>query len=155
LVRTYFIVSGVLASACAPTTQTKPEAPDVHPSHLAQFMRESVNVPFSFAVLERDRGNRSAIRIHRAAVVLNGAAQDLGVWRDPPARSEAAQIVFYEYARALQRGVAKFERAARDHDTQLAATNLDEVRHTCNSCHRFFRPAGELSDVGYAREGAL
>jgi len=118
---------------------------------LARFMRETVNVPFSFAVLEYEGPQRHR-RIERAAVVLKDAVRDLVHWQAPPVVSAEARDVFFEYARQLERQVADFEVAARAHDLDATASRLEAVRQSCNSCHRLFRPASVVSvDVVYGR----
>ena len=108
-------------------------------------MREQVNVPFAFAFLEND-GHRRPIRFERAAGVLKEAARDLIQWDDPPVSSDAGRDVFFAYARNLEQQVARFELAARNHDLVDATDRLESIRQTCNSCHRFFRPASSVSD---------
>lgn len=111
---------------------------------LARFMREVVNVPFSFAVLEHD-GARRAIRYRGAALVLHGAVRDLARWQAPPAVSPEGRAVFYTYARHLERQVARLELATRGHDPVETGARLDAIRQTCNGCHRFFRPPSAIS----------
>jgi hypothetical protein len=101
-------------------------------------MREHVNVPFSYAVLESASTNRT-IRVHRAALVLTLAARSLNEWKNPPVDSEGGRAVFYEYARDLARRATELERTARSHDTAQTAQNLVGIQETCNGCHRFFR----------------
>lgn len=120
-------------------------------NQLARFMREDVNIPFSFALLELG-GKARPRRVHHAAVVLHDAAQDLVQWSDPPVDSPTARTVFYTYAQSLADHVGRLELAARNHDGGETARNLQNIRRTCNDCHRFFRPASRISpDVGYGR----
>jgi hypothetical protein len=102
-------------------------------------MREGVNVPFSFAVLEHDgarrpRGFRSAARVLRLAV------DDLVHWDDPPGASAESREVFYTYARHLEWQVAQLELATRRDDTDDTGARLEAIRGTCDRCHHFFRP---------------
>jgi hypothetical protein len=113
-------------------------------SHLARFMRESVNVPYSFALFEQGGRNRLR-RVNLAAVVLKEAARDLVHWSDPPVHSASARDVFYTYARNLERHVGILEVATQNHDTERSARSLEEIRRTCNGCHHFFRPASLFS----------
>lgn len=113
-------------------------------SELARFMRESVNVPFSFAVFEAEQQQRPR-RVQHAAVVLQDAVANLVYWPEPPAVSEPARDVFYTYARQLERQVSWLEVAAREHDADQTAARLEDIRQTCNTCHHFFRPASVIS----------
>lgn len=138
--------AGALPAAAPEVARTKDEAE----TELARFMREAVNVPFSFAMLEHD-GRRRPIRFQRAALVLQDAAHDLVDWQDPPADG-AARDVFFEYARSLERQVDELEVATRHHDLDRTSDRLEAVRQTCNTCHRFFRPnADTAGDVVYDR----
>ena len=143
--RLVLIAALALATGCAAAPPLEVASPVPAPApELARFMRELVNVPFSFAVLERDGARRPA-RFRGAARVLQGAIADLAHWQAPPRTSAQGRAVFLEYARHLQRQVARFELATRRHDAGDAAARLDEIGRTCNGCHRFFRPAGALS----------
>jgi cytochrome c556 len=113
-------------------------------SELARFMRESVNVPFSFAVFEAEQQQRPR-RVQHAALVLQDAVANLVYWPEPPAVSEPARDVFYTYARELERQVSGLEVAARAHDVDQTAASLEGIRQTCNTCHHFFRPASVIS----------
>lgn len=135
------------AAACsanrpAPVPVLDPPAP------LARFMRERVNVPFSFAMLEAQGANRP-IRVRKAASVLEDAARHLATWADPPVTTPSAREVFFEYARSLERTAMRYGEAIAADDHAMAASTLDGIRRTCNGCHRFFRPASTSSDVGY------
>jgi hypothetical protein len=145
------LVSMLAVTACSSSSGVHAREPqlDDEPvrldTQLARFMREAVNVPFSFAVMERD-GRRRPVRFRRAALVLQDAVRDLVHWEDPPARTVSARVVFYTYARELERQVGAFERAARSHDVAATSEHLERIRETCNSCHHFFRPASVISD---------
>jgi len=150
----------VLAGACASTATIAPVRVDAAAAStddrpLARFMREVVSVPYSFAVLEQD-GRRRPVRFERAAIVLQDAARDLVHWEDPPVESESAREVFYTYARSLEQQVGSLQSAARAHHLAEATVRLEKIRQTCNSCHRFFRPASVISkDVLYDRMAFL
>jgi hypothetical protein len=107
-------------------------------------MREMVNIPYSIAQLAVHRPGRES-RAQRAAVVLQSAVDDLVHWADPPGNSDAARGVFLAYAQNLEHHVVKLELATRMRDSDLAASSLEEIRQTCNQCHRFFRPANRIS----------
>jgi hypothetical protein len=140
-------VAGCGATRVAGTTADAPV--DRPNTGLARFMRESVNVPFSVAVLEHD-GHRRARWFLGSAWVLGDAARDLAAWPNPPTRSAAARAVFYTYAAALDRQVERFEDAARSGDLAATTRGLLAIRDTCNTCHRFFRPATAASaDVAH------
>jgi hypothetical protein len=121
-------------------------APDDGPE-LARFMRETVNVPFSYAMfeLEASDGGETSPRVHRAALVLAHAATGLRSWKDPPVTSDEGRAVFFEYANNLSKHVASLET-----DPASASYHLEAIRQTCNGCHHFFRRATPgSSDVGY------
>jgi transposase len=145
------LVAPLALTACASSVgmhafEAQPEQEPVRiDTQLARFMREAVNVPFSFAVMERD-GRRRPVRFRRAALVLQDAVRDLVHWEDPPVRSASARVVFYTYARELERQVGAFELAARSHDVAATSAHLEQIRETCNSCHHFFRPASVISE---------
>jgi len=107
-------------------------------------MREMVNTPYAFALLASHHPRRDA-RVHRAAVVLHDAVQDLVHWQDPPVTTDAGREVFFAYAHNLEYEVDRLEFAARTQDAALAAHSLQGIRQTCNHCHRFFRPANRIS----------
>src|SRR3954466_12344699 len=119
-----------------------PPAPSPRPrmSELSQFMREDLNVPFSFAVLS---DAHRTVRVREAAIMLDQAARHLGTWTDPPSVSAAGREVFFAYAHDLQRRAGRLELSARNHDPEQAAQDLEDIRATCNSCHRYFRPDGD------------
>lgn len=109
-------------------------------------MRETVNVPYSFALLANyGPPNAAPVRIHRAAIALQDAVQDLVHWSNPPVGSEAARAVFYAYAESLEHQVKRLEVAARSQDPELVNHSLEGIRQTCNRCHRYFRPASKIS----------
>jgi hypothetical protein len=140
-----------LAISCAvPASQlAEPEAPTRSVSlPLARFMREAVNVPFSFVMLET--GNQRGLRVHTAATILREAARDLTQWSDPPVESDEGRQVFYAYAENLEQLVARLEDSAAQHEDATSADSVEQIRQTCNQCHRFFRPASVISpDVAY------
>src|SRR5688572_1511280 len=147
------IVVGLAAAVagCGSTRITgTPAATAARPNTgLARFMRESVNVPFSVAVLER-HGDRRARWFLGSAWVLRDAARDLAEWPTPPTRSASARAVFYTYAAQLDRQVERFEDAARSGDLAATTRGLLAIRETCNACHKFFRPATAASaDVAH------
>jgi len=144
-------VSALAISCAAPVAQSAEPAPpalmDSSALALARFMREEVNVPFSFVMIEAATEHR-ARRVHKAASVLRDAARDLVVWSDLPVMSDEGRDVFHAYARNLEVHVARLEDAAERHED--ATESVEQIRQTCNSCHRFFRPASFLSpDVAY------
>ena len=64
--------------------------------------------------------------------------------------SDEARAVFYAYADHLAYNAGRLEAAAADRQADLAIHTIEEIRQTCNDCHRFFRPASVLSaDVAY------
>jgi len=141
----------VFAISCAaPTTQLEESEPrPLTDLPLARFMREEVNIPFSFVMLESATTQRDR-RVHRAAMVLREAAQDLMHWSDPPVFSDEGREVFFAYAQNLEHHVTRLEDAAAHSEDQLAADSVEQIRQTCNHCHRFFRPASVISsDVAY------
>jgi hypothetical protein len=144
------MVSGaiaVFAISCAPPASAVEN--NRPPLQLARFMREEVSVPFSFVMLETATARRGR-RVHRAATVLREAARDLAHWSDPPVASDEGRDVFYAYAENLELHVARLEEAAAHHEPQATADTVEEIRQTCNHCHRFFRPTSFISpDVAY------
>ena len=145
------VVLAVLVPACASTrVAAKPKHERKNP-RLARFMRETVNIPYAIALLAIQRPGREA-RVHRAAIVLRDAVQDLVHWTDPPVGSKAARDVFFAYAHNLEHHVGRLELATRMQDAELTAYSLEGIRQTCNQCHRFFRPANKISaDVALDR----
>jgi hypothetical protein len=111
---------------------------------LAQFMREMVSVPYSFAMLET-AGKKRPQRMYKAATVLRASAQHLSHWSDPPTVSAQGREVFYAYARNLVHHVGRLEASVQEHDTEVLVDSLEQIRQTCNNCHRYFRPASRLS----------
>jgi hypothetical protein len=137
----------VFAISCTPPAASVDS--NRQPLPLARFMREEVSVPFSFVMLEQATTRRGR-RVHRAATVLREAARDLAHWSDPPVFSDEGRDVFYAYAENLEYHVARLEEAAAHREPELAAHTVEEIRQTCNHCHRFFRPASVISpDVAY------
>jgi hypothetical protein len=138
---TMLTLSGCAAAALAPTDWPPHAAMPAAPvsSDLARFMREGVNVPFSFAVLEHD-GAQRPLRAHGAARVLQVAARDLVHWEDLPASSPEGRAVFQAYARDLEQQVGQLEAATRHGDIAETGVRLAAIRRTCESCHHFFRP---------------
>ncbi|HEY5939136.1 MAG TPA: hypothetical protein VIU61_31005, partial [Kofleriaceae bacterium] len=110
------------------SSHTRPGDPQ-----LSRFMREHVNVPFSYAVLETASANRP-VRVHKAALVLTMAARSLGEWKNPPVHSEDGRAVFFEYARDLARRATLLEHTARTHDTAQTMQTLVEIQAVCASC---------------------
>lgn len=148
------LVSGCAVASPPPVPAVRHDAAaaaDHESPELARFMRELVNVPFSFAMLERD-GAQRPLRLRRAALVLQDAVGDLAGWQDPPVASVEGRQVFYAYAESLERQVALLELATRRNDTAETGERLEDIRETCNGCHRFFRPASAIShDVFHDR----
>jgi hypothetical protein len=137
-------------SCAAPTTHVVPTAPAVPEAQLGRFMRESVNVPFAFVMLETATAHHRGKRVHKAATFLHDAARDLVDWARPPTQTAEAREVFYTYAQHLEYHAARLEDAAAQRETQLANDTVEEIRQTCNDCHHFFRPAAKFSpDVAY------
>jgi len=147
-VGTLVVVHVVAACTSATATPRATPSPVVSESTapLARFMREMVNVPYSFALIENDRSRR----VHRAAIVLKEAARDLVHWSDIPLDSASAREVFHAYAQSLEYHVGRLETATRNHDPRQSAESMEDIRQTCNDCHRFFRPASLFSrDVAF------
>lgn len=146
-------IAVVLVGCAASAKPAHVTAPIEHPPiELARFMREQVNVPFSFAMLETDTRGSTTERVYAAARVLRDAAAHLAHWSHPPRVSVQGREVFFTYARYLESQVRELEHASRELDSSGAAASLAGIRRTCNSCHRFFRPAARLShDVLYDR----
>lgn len=142
-------IASLSISCAAPTARMASSDGQLSALPLARFMRESVNVPFSFVMLEPASARREH-RVHRAAIVLREAARDLIHWDAPPGLSDAGREVFYAYAANLETQVARLEDAAAHHEQDMADASVEQIRQTCNSCHRFFRPASVLSpDVAF------
>lgn len=140
------------AAPAAHVVPTEPALPVHADAPLGRFMRESVNVPFAFVLLETATQHRGT-RVHKAATFLHDAARDLADWARPPAQTAEAREVFYTYAQHLAYHAARLEDAAAQHETQLAAATVEDIRQTCNDCHHFFRPAAKFSpDVAYDRD---
>lgn len=143
-----------VTSACAAPAQLVTESDTTSTTALPElplgrFMREEVNVPFSFVMLET-ASTQSDRRVHRAAIVLREAARGLQSWEDPPVTTDEGRDVFYAYAENLEYHVGLLEDAAASRETQRTADSVEQIRQTCNSCHRFFRPASVISpDVAY------
>ena len=145
------LFSTLVLAACASSTPITARSSEHKNAQLARFMRETVSVPYSFALIASHQPGRTT-RVHRAAIALQDAVADLVHWSNPPVRSESARAVFYAYAENLELHVARLEAAARSEDTALAAHSLENIRQTCNHCHRFFRPASKISaDVALDR----
>jgi hypothetical protein len=107
-------------------------------------MRETMNVPFSFAMLESGRHGPSP-RVARAAVVLSDAAKGLTVWKNPPGNSDSARAMFFAFAKNLETQTAQWQSEPSDPHSHLQA-----IRATCNGCHHYFRTTiGRTTDVGY------
>lgn len=139
----------IVASACAaPGTHVEENGP-LTTAPLARFMREEVNVPFAFVMFETATAQREK-RVHRAAVALRDAAHDLAHWSDPPVVTDEGRAVFFAYAENLQVHVARLEDAAIRKEPEVAVESVEQIRQTCNHCHRFFRSTSSISsDVAY------
>lgn len=132
-----------LAIACTPSRP--PVEPRAQPDpQLARFMREMLNVPYSIAQLAVHRPGREA-RVRRAATLMQTAVEDLVQWADPPGGSDAARAVFLTYAQTLEHHIERLEAASRARDGEGTAHSLEDIRQTCNQCHRLFRPANRIS----------
>jgi hypothetical protein len=137
-----------LSSCAAPVAHVEESGP-LAPAPLARFMREDLNVPFAFVMLETATAQRDR-RVHRAAIALREAAHDLVHWVDPPVMSNEGRDVFVTYAQHLEHHVTRLEDAAVRSDASLAVDTVEQIRQTCNQCHRFFRPTSIISsDVAY------
>lgn len=137
-------------SCAAPTTiHAVPTEPALPEAPLGRFMRESLNVPFAFVMLETSVSpSHRGRRVHKAASILHDAARDLVDWSQPPAQTPEAREVFFTYAQQLEFHAASLENVAADR--AVAVDTLEEIRQTCNDCHHFFRPASKISpDVAY------
>jgi hypothetical protein len=145
-----FSILGCLAlasfalSCAAPATHVVPNEPSFPAPQLGRFMRESVNVPFSFVMLETASAKHGR-RVHKAAGILRDAARDLVGWSNPPVMSDEGREVFFTYAQQLEDDAARLEYAAAQHEAQDTVDTVEEIRQTCNSCHHFFRPASKFS----------
>src|SRR5688500_16409657 len=140
------ITSVALASCATPasiTTLRPSGGPESATPQLARFMRERVNVPFAFAMMESET-NRP-IRMHKAAGLMREAARHLVHWSTPPSASPQGREVFYAYAQSLERHIGRLEFASAARETDAIANSLERIRQTCNDCHHFFRPASQLS----------
>jgi Cytochrome C' len=135
------------ALACAaPATHVVPNEPSLPAPQLGRFMRESVNVPFSFVMLETATATaKRGHRVHKAASILHDAARDLVGWSNPPVVSDQGREVFFTYAQQLEDHAARLEDAAAQHEAQDTVDTVEEIRQTCNGCHHFFRPASKFS----------
>ncbi len=126
------------------------EGPESATPQLARFMRERVNVPFAFAMMESET-NRP-LRMRKAAGLMREAARRLVHWSTPPTVSPQGQQVFHAYAQSLERHIGRLELASTTRETGGIANSLERIRQTCNDCHHFFRPASQLSrDVMFDR----
>lgn len=146
-----------LLAGCGPTLARAPElpgppepAPQPRDAPLARFMRETINIPFAFAFIESGHpglhhGAERSVRMYLATNMLADAARELITWTDPPAKTPDARAVFFEYARNLERHASLMERAVAERDPDRVTYHLGVIRHTCNSCHRYFRPAYLIS----------
>jgi cytochrome c556 len=141
------VLFAALAAGCASAPPQAVAPASDEPRSLARFMRENLNVPFSFAMMAT--ATKRPHRVHMAASVLREAAYHLADWPDPPAVSMQGRDVFYAYATNLAYHVRRLERATAGHDAPQVAYSLERIRQTCNSCHSFFRPASRFSPDVY------
>lgn len=142
------VIAACAIACAAPAAQIEESGP-LTTAPLARFMREEMNVPFSFVMFETATARRER-RMHRAAVALREAAHDLTQWDDPPVMSDEGRDVFFAYAQNLEFHVARLEEAAVSREGELAMESVEQIRQTCNHCHRFFRPTNIISsDVAY------
>jgi cytochrome c556 len=149
--RRALLLSFLIASCSPARPAVEPRAqPD---PQLARFMREMINVPYSIAQLSVHQRKHEA-RVSRAATLMQTAVEDLVHWADPPGASDAARAVFVTYAQMLEHHVERLEVAARARDGEETAHSLEDIRQTCNQCHRLFRPANKISsDVAIDLQG--
>lgn len=142
----YLTIAAFAISCAAPSMQTVPNEPALPHAQakLSRFMRESVNVPFSFLMLETAVA-KPGRRVHKGARLLHAAARDLVDWSNPPAESDQGREVFFTYAQHLEQHAARLEDAAEQHASDLTADTVEEIRRTCNGCHHFFRRAAKIS----------
>jgi cytochrome c556 len=136
-----YLMFATLAS-CVPVAATAvPEPVERDQLPLSRYMRETLGMAFSFAQTE----HRHTRRVHSAAIALQDGANGLIHWSDPPVASAEAREVFYAYAGDLMRRVSMLEAATRAYDADDTAYHLRNIRETCNTCHRYFRPAAVIS----------
>jgi hypothetical protein len=150
------LITILTAASCAPAATTStmsfhaPGGPESAAPQLARFMRERVNVPFAFAMMEA--ATMRPHRMHTAAGLMRDAARHLVHWSNPPAVSDEGRQVFVAYAQSLERHIGRLERASTQRDTDAITDSLERIRQTCNGCHHLFRPASRISrDVLFDR----
>ena len=141
------IAIAALAGCAAPATASGGPATVLKAPSLARFMRESLNVPFSFAMMAT--ASQRPHRVVKAASLLGDAAHHLADWADPPRVSPQGREVFYAYAANLGHHVRRLEFATQHRDAEATADSLEQIRQTCNRCHNFFRPASRISPDVY------
>jgi cytochrome c556 len=137
-------IASLAISCAAPATLAVPNEPALPQPQLGRFMRESVNVPFSFLMLETATAKHGR-RVHKGARLLHDAARDLVDWANPPVTSDQGREVFFTYAQHLEQHAARLEDAAEQRESELTNDTVEEIRQTCNGCHHFFRPASKIS----------
>ena len=145
-------------SACtkAPAPPTEKRS-DAGMAALAALMKNQINPAFSkltFLVFHAEelQEDPNAVRaeLQRFATMLRGSILELRDWKELPTQSREGRDVFFAYAQNLEFHVARLEDAAAHHQEEESADTVEEIRQTCNHCHRFFRPASLISpDVAY------
>lgn len=106
---------------------------------LSQYMRKTINVPFTVAMIESEETDAMSPRLSHAATVLGDAAKGLREWKDFPGQNDAARQTFFAYALNLEKHVDNLQTATAD-----PGQHLEAIRQACNACHRFFRPSNRL-----------
>jgi cytochrome c556 len=120
-----------------PTNQVTP---------LGFLMKNEVNPTFSKLVvlvfhsdtLEMEPEAVKA-ELQRAGQTLKNALARVREWNDPPTQSSEGREVFYTFANSVDRATQRLVAAIEGDDIEAAATELEQIANTCNSCHHFFR----------------
>jgi cytochrome c556 len=137
----------VLLTGC-PKKPTMPTTPvdDGDITELGLMMKNDVNPAFSkltVLVFHGDEMPEEPAAIQRelttAASVLRTSIARLREWRDPPTKTTEARDVFFTYAVAVDQSTARLVDAITRFDSNEAATQMEQIAKTCNSCHHFFR----------------
>lgn len=134
-----------VGGACS--QEPPPEAPPTNQvTPLGLLMKNQVNATFSKLVvfifhsdtLEMEPEALKA-ELRRAGQTLKGALARVREWNDPPTQSPEGREVFYTYANSVDRATQRLVDAIERDDNAAAATEMEQIANTCNSCHHFFR----------------
>jgi hypothetical protein len=140
--------SALLLVACAKQPHRTPSSnarTDASMADLALLMRNDINPAFSkltflvFHGSSEDNPTEVRAELARAAGVLRTSIGQLRTWRQPPTETEQGREVFYTYAMSVDAATQRLLDAVQREDASTAATQLQQISRTCNSCHHFFR----------------